>query len=89
MIHKMSFNPKGAWENIQILCKGEKAHHTSSKLIQIRHPWGDLAETDNENAKVFAKNFGKVMNNKKSNHNNVLNDIDSREVISKLYVPLS
>ena len=55
----------------------------------MRLPSGDLAETDEYNAKVFAKNFGKVMNNKKSNHKNVLNDIDSREVISKLYVPLS
>ena len=41
-IHNMSFNPKGAWENIQILCKGEKYHHTSPKLIQIRLPWETL-----------------------------------------------
>ena len=32
-IHNMSFNPKGAWENIRILSKGEKAHHTSQKTI--------------------------------------------------------
>ena len=28
-IHKMSSNTKGAWENIFILFKGEKAHNTS------------------------------------------------------------
>ena len=81
-IHTMSFNPKGAWENIRILCKGDKADHTSTKLIQLRFPLGDLAETDKDNAKVFARYFGKVLNKKKSIHNNVLNNIDSCEVIS-------
>ena len=75
-IHNMLFKPKGAWENIRILCKGEKAHHTSPKLFQMRLPSGDLAETDEDNAKVFAKHFGKVLNNKKSINNNVLNNIN-------------
>ena len=88
-IHNMSFNPKGAWENIRILCKGEKDYHISPKLIQMGIPSGDLAKTDKENAKVFAKHFGKVLNNKKIIHNNVLNDTYSREVMSKLYVPPS
>ena len=52
-IHKMSFNPKGAWENIRILCKGEKAHHTSPKLFQMRLPSGDLDGTDEETAKYL------------------------------------
>ena len=79
-IHDMSFNPKGAWPNIRIMCKGEKVHHTSPKIIQTRLTSGDLAETDEDNAKVFAKHFGKVLNNKKSIHKNVLNNINSREV---------
>ena len=41
----------------------------------------NLAKTDKENYKVFAKHFVKVLNNKKSIQNNVLNDIDSREVM--------
>ena len=77
----MLFNPKGAQENMQILCKGEKANHTYQKLIQMRIPSGDLAETDEDNVKVFAKHFGKVLNKKKSIHNNVLNNINSREVM--------
>ena len=85
----MSFNPKGAWENIRLFFKGKKAHHTSLKIIQMRLPLGDISETDKYNAQVFAKHFGKVLNNKKSIHNNVLNDIDSREVMSELYVPPS
>ena len=88
-IHNMLFNPKGAWGNIRIICKGEKYHHKSPKLIQMRLPLGDLAETYEYNAKVFAKHFGKVLNNKKSIHNNVLNKIDSCEVMYKLDVPPS
>ena len=81
-IHNMSFNPKGAWENILILCKGEKAHHTSPKLFQMKLPLGDLAERDEDNAKIFVKHFGKVLNNKKSINNNVMNNINSCEVIN-------
>ena len=85
----MSFNPKGVWENIRILCKGEKSHHTSHKIFQMSLPSGDLAETDKENAKVFSQHFGKVLNNNKSINNKVLNDINSREVMNELDVPPS
>ena len=66
----------------------ESSSHIS-KLFQIRLPSGDLAETDEENAKVFVKHFGKVLNNKKSINNNVLNDIKSCEVMNKQYIPPS
>ena len=52
-------------------------------------PSGDLDETDEDNAKVFAKHFGKVLNNKKSINNNVLNNINSREVMNEMDVPPS
>ena len=41
----------------------------------MRLPSGDLSETDEDNAKVFVQNFGKVLNNKKSINNNVLYSI--------------
>ena len=88
-ILKMLFNPKRVWENIRILCKGEKANHTSPRLIKMRPPSVDLYEMDEDNAKVFAKNFGKVLNNKKSINNNVLNNINSCEVMNELDVPPS
>ena len=53
----------------------------------MRIPLGDLAETDEDNAKVSANHFGKVLNNKKSIHNNVLNNINSRKVMYELDVP--
>ena len=55
----------------------------------MRLPSGELAETDKYNAKVSAKHFGKVLNNKKSIHNNVLNNINSREVMYELDAPTS
>ena len=55
----------------------------------MRLPSGDLSETDEENAKVFVKHFGKVLNNKKSINNNVLNDVKSRVVMNELNVPPS
>ena len=48
----------------------------------MRLPSGDLAETDEDNAKVFVKHFGKVLNNKNSINNNVLNNINSSEVMN-------
>ena len=55
----------------------------------MRLPLGDLAETDEDNAKVFAKHFERVLNNKKSINNNVLNNINSHEVMNKLDAPPS
>ena len=52
----------------------------------MRFPSGDLAETDEDNAKVFVKHFGKVLKNKKSINNNVLNNNNSREVMNELDV---
>ena len=85
----MSLNPKGDWEDIRIMCKGEKAHHTYPKLIKMRLPSGELSETDEDNAKVFEEHFGKVLINKRSIHNNVLNNINSREGMYELDAPPS
>ena len=55
----------------------------------MRLPSEDLAETDEDNAKVFVKHFGKVLNNKKCINNNVLNNINSREGMYELEAPPS
>ena len=55
----------------------------------MRLPSGDLSEMDEDNAKVFAKHFGKVLNNKKSINKNVFNNINLREVMNKPDVPPS
>ena len=48
-IHNMSFQPKEAWANIKLLCKGEKSHHYSPQTIQVRMESGELETTDEEN----------------------------------------
>ena len=55
----------------------------------MRLPSGDLSEMDEDNAKVFSKHFGKVLNNKKSINKNVFNNINLRGVMNKPDVPPS
>ena len=56
-IHNMQFNPKGAWENIKILMRGETSHHTAPRLIHMRLISGRLSENNEENVRVFASHF--------------------------------
>ena len=51
-IHNMSFQPKEAWENIKLLCKGEKSHHSTPHSILIRVATGELTTTDEENVRI-------------------------------------
>ena len=68
-IHNMPFNPKKSWENIKRLDGGEMRHHSAPTLIQMRLPSGRLAENDEENVRVFASHFKKVLNNHKPINN--------------------
>ena len=45
VIHYIPFNPKDTWQNIKSLCCGEKSHHSSPKIIQMKLPSDKLAET--------------------------------------------
>ena len=54
VIHDMNFRPKEAWANIRLLSKGERSHHSATSTIQLRMPSGELATTDEENARVFS-----------------------------------
>ena len=78
-IHNMSFSPKAAWANIRLLSKGGKSHHSAPKTIHMRLPSGELAECDEDNMRVFADNFTKVLNNQKNTDNEVVKIIWLRE----------
>ena len=69
----MPFNPKEAWAIIGRLTGGESSHHTSTTVIQMRLPSGNIAENDEENVSVFANHFKKVLNNNKSTDTTVIN----------------
>ena len=50
---------------------------------------GQLAENDENNVRLFARHFKKVLNNHRPTDREVVNDIDSCEVIRELDVPPS
>ena len=85
----MTFNPKKAWENIKRLAGGKMSHHSAPTLIQLRLPSGKLTENDEENVRVFASHFKKVLNNHKPTDRETVNGIDLREVMRELDVPPS
>ena len=80
-IHNMSFQPKEAWANIKLLCKGYKSHHSSPQTIHMRMASGELAMTNGENVLVFAGHFGKVLNDMKPTDTSVINGIHLREAM--------
>ena len=65
------------------------SHHSAPTLIQMRLPSGRLAENDEENVRVFASHFKKVLNNHKPTDREVVNDIDLLEVMREIDVPPS
>ena len=65
------------------------SHHSAPTLIQLRLPSGKLAENDEENVRVFASHFKKVLNNHKPTDIGVVNDIDLHEVMREIDVPPS
>ena len=64
-------------------------HYSAPTLIQMRLPSGRLAENNEENVRVFANHFKKVLNNHKPTDREVVKNIDLREVMRELDVPLS
>ena len=53
----------------------------------MRLPSGNLAENDEENVRVFANHFKKVLNNHKATDTTVINEIKLREVMEELDKP--
>ena len=72
----MAFNPKKSWGYIILLSEGEKIHHSTPKVIQMKLPCGRLAENDDENVSVFASHFKKCLNSNKSTDDTVFCDIE-------------
>ena len=80
----MKLQPKEAWENIRLLSVDKKIHHSYTQSIHMRLPSGDLAENDEENVRVFAEQFSKVLNNHKKTDDNFINNILLRKVMTEL-----
>ena len=87
VIHNMSFQPKEAWENIPLLSKGEKIHHSSPRTIQMIFPSGGLVTMDEQNVKVFSIHFWTVLNNMKPTYDSVVNEIQLQDALIELDLP--
>ena len=70
---------KDAQQNIKKLFDGEKSHHSSPKIVQMKLPSENLAENDKEKVIIFASYFSKLLNDNKPTNENVIQSIKLRE----------
>ena len=87
VIHNMSFQPKEGWENIRLLRKIEKSHHSSPRTTQMILPSGDLSTINEKNVRVFSFHFGKVLNNMNPTDDSVIREIHLRDTLMELDLP--
>ena len=85
----MRFNPKEAWQSVHFLAGGDTSHHASPTVVRMRLPNGEMAMTDSENASIIGLHFHRVFKNHRLIDWPVLDKIKQREVMEKLYQPIS
>ena len=85
----MSFNPKAAWEIVNILTRGTTGHHTKPNIMRMRLPTGKLATTNKENAEVLGSHFEKVLKNHHPIEWKVINNIKQRQTMHELNKTIS
>jgi hypothetical protein len=56
-IHDMRMEPHLAWAHIQLLAKGESAHHQKKTTMAMRLPDGSRAANASKNMSVFSPHF--------------------------------
>jgi hypothetical protein len=88
-IHKMSINPRLAWENIRILTGGETAHHKTNLNMSMRLASGELASNAKENMSVFGLHFTKVLNNHRPVDYSVLNLLEQKSCMTSIDNPIT
>ncbi len=88
-IHKMSMDPRLAWENIRILTGGETAQHKTNINMSMRLESGDLALNAKENMSVFGAHFQKVLNNHRPVDYSVLNLLKQKPCLTSINNPIT
>ena len=88
-IHKMSINPRLAWENIRILTGGETAHHKTNLNMSMRLASGELASNAKENMSVFGLHFTNVLNNHRPVDNSVLDLLKQKPCMTSIDNPIT
>jgi hypothetical protein len=80
----MRFNPRLAWENINLLAGGETAHHKTNINMAMKLDNGDLATNAKENMSVFSMHFHKVLNNHRPVDDSVLDLIPQKPCLTDI-----
>ena len=88
-IHNMRFDPKKAWEYINILTKGETAHYRKRHHMRIRMEDGKLSSNAKETISIFGKHFASVYNNDRPVDFTVLDMIRQRNEFTHLDNPIT
>jgi len=92
-IHKMSINPRLAWENIRILtsgetASGETARHKTNLNMFICLASGELASNAKENMSVFGLHFT-VLNNHRPVDYSVLDLLEQKPCMTSIDNPIT
>ena len=85
----MRFNPRTAWENINLLAGGETAHHKTNINMAMKLDNGDLASNAKENMSIFSMHFRKVLNNHRPVDDSVLELIPQRPCLTDIDTPIT
>ena len=88
-IHNMQFNPRLAWENINLLTGGETAHHKTNINMAMKLDNGDLASNAKENMSVFSMHLHKVLNNHRPVDDSVLELIPQKPCLTNIDTPIT
>ena len=88
-IHNMRFNPRLAWENINLLTGGETAHHKTNINMTMKLENGELASNAKENMSVFSMHFNKVLNNHVPVDDTVLDLIPQKPRLTIIDTPIT
>jgi hypothetical protein len=85
----MRFNPRLAWENINLLIGGETSHHKTNTNMAMKLDNGELASNAKENMSVFGMHFHKVLNTHRPVDETVLDLIPQKPCLTKIDTPIT
>ena len=86
-IHDMQTNPRDAWEYIQILTGGSKAHHKKKVKMAMKMENGKTATNSKENMAVFGPHFEQVFNKHQPVDPTILDEIPQHPILHKTRLP--
>ena len=90
VIHQVRLTPKEAWKSVKILTGGGlKIHHATPTVMQLRLTDGNLATTDAEKISMMRPHLTSVYQKHRPITWEVLNDIEQRNMMSSLDIPIS